>query len=328
MSENNFFTNDQLIELEKDLIEELTAQGLAIEEIRLIGLKGHGYHATVFSVLINGVHHVLKIYREPEAFAREVKHLHKVIPKQRFLFVWKAELNRMGYNIVITEVPDGHEMGPRNLTPEIAKSLAEHSIGLHSIKSRHKISVKSLKVRFEELRPSVVAHAKEYDDLNPDELSALIDEAKAYLEENNKHFRRRKSRTHGDLWWANVIVAEEDVYLIDWERLRMADYCEDLAKFTVLFNIVRPTEPRTFWSGGQPQPEALEQFLGVIHKAYRTRFPNTFFEGRYGIYCLLYGLKQFGDYYFWDKKGSTEAYNMLKTGIAYYRRFVKEAAAK
>lgn len=328
MDENNFFTPDQLIQLERDLIDVLTGQGLSIEEIRLIGLKGHGYHATVFSVLINGVHHVLKIYREPEAFTREIRHLHKVIPKHRFLFVWRAEMNRMGYNIVIIEVPDGHELSLDKLTPEVAKKLADHVIALHSIKSRHKISVKSLRLRFEELRTSVIAHAKEYDDLDPEELSAMIDEAKTYLEENNKHFRRRKSRTHGDLWWANVIVAVEDVYLIDWERLRLADYCEDLAKFTVLFHIVRPTEPRTFWGTGEADQEGMERFMQVILHSYRARFPNTFFEGRYGLYCLLFGLKFFGDYYFWDKKGSAEAHDMLLTGIAAYRRYTATVVGK
>ena len=63
MIDTDLFTAEELIDLESDLLSVLGRQGFAIEEIRLIGIKGHGYHATVFSVMIDNNHHVLKVYR-------------------------------------------------------------------------------------------------------------------------------------------------------------------------------------------------------------------------------------------------------------------------
>lgn len=328
MIDTNLFTSDQIIQLELDLVQALTGQGLAPEEIRLIGVKGSGYHGTVFSVMIDGLHHVLKVYLEEKAFDRETKHLHQVIPSGRFLFVWRASENRFAYNIVIIEVPDGNEMRPATFTMDTTAVLAQRLVALHSLRSRRRVSAKSLKLRFEEVQPAAVAHATEYGDLiSPSEVQEVIELAKQYLRENKDKFRVRKSRTHGDLWWSNIIVAAEDIYLVDWEWLQLADYCEDLAKMRILFNFVRRVEPITFFDAGSIQSDEIDAKMSIMLKIYRQHFSDPIIKSRYGFYCLLYGLLFFSDYYFTAKKGSIEGLNMLQDGIKIFRKYCVEQPA-
>ena len=322
MIKADLFTKDELIELQADLLVALGRQGFDIEEIRLIGVKGHGYHATVFSVMIDDNHHVLKVYREAQAFEREVKHLYQVIPKDRFLFVWRAEENRFDYNIVIVEVPDGQELRPKTLTTQSSERLTEQLIALHSLRSRRRVSAKSLKLRIEEMRPLALEHAKEFADyITPEEVAADIEEVKQYLRDNREKFRVRKSRTHGDLWWSNIIVAEEAVYMIDWERLRFADYLEDLAKMRVLFHFVRRTDPTTFFGRKGVSQDKVDGFMSPILRTYRHSFSDPMLLGRYGFYCFLYGLTFFGNYVYADKKGTPEAINMYLEGRAQFRKY-------
>jgi thiamine kinase-like enzyme len=308
-------TPEQLVELERDLIEILRGQGMPIEEIKLIGLKGSGDFSSVFSVIINGVHHVLKVYRLEESFRREIRHLRRQIPKDRFFFVWSAKRNRFNFFITVIEVPDGHSLSERMLTPIVSERLGNVLVGLHSLQyAKRRVSISDVKNLLEEVRPWAVEHGGLFPSLGEARIDEVIGSAENYLDRHAKKFRVRRSRTHNDLWWANVIVAEEDVYLIDWENLGRDDYARDLAFFRIMAYYERSVSPVTMWDG-EPDDTLLEAFMKPILDRYPQQFDDDFFWQRYGFYALHWSMMNFGRALWGDRRGVWAAGKIAQTGI-------------
>ncbi|HSX01371.1 MAG TPA: phosphotransferase [Candidatus Saccharimonas sp.] len=310
----DIFTPDQLVQLELDLIAILRAQGMLIEEIKLIGLKGAGDSSTVFAVLIDDVHHVLKVYRSKEAYTREIKHLRRQIPHDRFLFVWPARKNRFNYSIVVIEVPDGLQMHERMLTPLVAEQLGDTLITLHSLQYKKHVTVPEITRYFEEARSWATKHGELFPELGRARVAAAIDSGIAYTHRHAKQLRVPKSRTHNDLWWANVIVAEEDVYLIDWENLGRDDYCKDLAFFRIMTNYERTAAPVSMWDEDVDN-NLIDTFMDPILERYENTFEDEFFWQRYGLYALQQASLNFARAVYGDRRGARRAGNIMLTGI-------------
>jgi thiamine kinase-like enzyme len=288
---------------------------MPIEEIKLIGLKGSGDFSSVFSVIINGVHHVLKVYRLEESFRREIRHLRRQIPKDRFFFVWSAKRNRFNFFITVIEVPDGHSLSERMLTPIVSERLGNVLVGLHSLQyAKRRVSISDVKNLLEEVRPWAVEHGGLFPSLGEARIDEVIGSAENYLDRHAKKFRVRRSRTHNDLWWANVIVAEEDVYLIDWENLGRDDYARDLAFFRIMAYYERSVSPVTMWDG-EPDDTLLEAFMKPILDRYPQQFDDDFFWQRYGFYALHWSMMNFGRALWGDRRGVWAAGKIAQTGI-------------
>ena len=308
-------TPEQLEQLELDLIEILRAQGMAIEEIKLIGLKGSGDFSSVFAIDINGVHHVLKVYRLEESFQREIRHLRRQIPKDRFFFVWSARRNRFNYFITVIEVPDGNSLSERMLTPVVSENLGDVLLNLHSLKNtKRRVAVSDVKSMLEETRPWAIEHGGLFPAIGSARIEEVIDAGLEYLDRHADKFRIRKSRTHNDLWWANLIVAEEDVYLIDWENLGYDDYCRDLAFFRIMAYYERSVAPVTMWDA-EPDDALLDAFLKPILDLYPEAFNDDFFWERYGFYALHWAMVNFGRALWGDRRGVKASMKIAQTGI-------------
>lgn len=221
-----------LPQLELDLIDILIGQGLSVQEIRLIGLLGEGTRASVYSVMLDGVYHVLKVYDSRESLRAELRHLRRMIPKDRFLFWWEAKVDGHNINLAISEVPEGTNFTSAKLTEQTGEVLALKMAELHRIRYRQKVSVTSLRDQLERYSELFLKHIEVLGrDLAPYE--ALVDRLRQQLTTNDELFRTNKVRVHGDMWWPNIIVAKEDVYLIDWESVRRGDAAEDIAKLRI-----------------------------------------------------------------------------------------------
>lgn len=314
-------TPEQLDQLELDLIEILRAQGMAIEEIKLIGLKGSGDFSSVFAIDINGVHHVLKVYRLEESFQREIRHLRRQIPKDRFFFVWSARRNRFNYFITVIEVPDGNSLSERMLTPVVSEHLGDVLLNLHSLKStKRRVAITDVRTRLEEVRPWAIEHGSLYPAIGSARIEEVIDAALDYLDRHADRFRIRRTRTHNDLWWANVIVAEEDVYLIDWENLGYDDYCRDLAFFRIMTYYERSVAPVTMWED-EPDEAAFDAFLKPILDRYPDHFDDDFFWQRYGFYALQWSMVNFGRALWGDRRGVKASLKIAQTGIRLFEDY-------
>jgi hypothetical protein len=317
---HDIFTPEQLVQLELDLIDILRRQGMPIEDINLIGMKGAGDFSTVFTVMINGVHHVLKVYRKEESFIREIRHLRRQIPKDRLLFVWPAKSNRFNYSIVVIEVPEGQQLHERMLTPIVAERFGDCMINLHSLHYKKRVTLPEVTRVFDEARPNAVAHGELFPELGSTRIDEVMTAAKAYVKRHPEMFRVNKSRTHNDLWWANVIVAEEDVYLIDWENLGRDDYARDLSFFRLMVYYERTAAPVSMWDE-EPDNAAMDAFMDDLLKRYPEAFDDETFWQRYGLYAVQQACLNFSRAYYGDRRGVRAAANIMQTGIRLFEDY-------
>jgi thiamine kinase-like enzyme len=319
--------DEQLAELEKDLLSFLKTKKIDVQEIELIGLKGAGDFSTVFALTIDGVYHIMKVYRKDESFQREIRHLRRQLPRERSIYVWPASSNRFKYFIVIIEVPEGMQLHERMLSPIVAERLGDCLINLHSLKFRKKpVSITDILHLLKESRHDAIAHGALFPELGSHRIEDIVDSAISYVERHADMFRVKRVRTHNDLWWANVIVAEEDVYLIDWENLGRDDYCRDLAFFRLMVYYERTAAPVSMWDE-EPDNLALETFWTSVLERYPEAFNDETFWQRYGLYAVQTGLLNFSRAYYGDRRGARAALNIVQTGIRLFEDYCLAAEA-
>jgi Phosphotransferase enzyme family len=243
-----------LAQLELELIDLLQGQGWSVAEIYLIGLLGQGNRASVFSVIIDGVHYVLKVYDSKDSLQAELGKL-KRMSKDRLLLWWQEQPHGPQCNLAIIEVPEGRELNSDLLSESVITRLTDRLAELHRIRYRQKVAVNALREAFERYQEPFMAHialmgrpAAQY--------GAVSRELSRALRGQPELFRVSKVRIHGDLWWPNIIVAAEDVYLVDWESLRRGDAAEEIATLRLnLYSQRSVAAPTFFWQA----PEHTER---------------------------------------------------------------------
>ncbi len=312
------FTPAEIVELEHELFEELKRQGLPVSSFRLIATKGSGSHSTVFSVLIDEKYHILKVYQEKNALERELKHLRQNVPLDRFFFVWPASNHRFRYDIVVLEVPEGEAMRSSDLTVQVAHGLAESMIRLHSIGSEELVFQEGIEERYEIIAKVAQNPAKALDGFAAEILRAALADGRELLRSHPGLLSVPAHQVHGDPWWANIIVAAEEVYLVDWENTKFDDYCEDLAKFRVLMDYIRHEDPPTFWDRESDRSLA-DPFMEVVFGDYDEAFHDPTMRLRYAFYCLYFGAVVFGDYYLANGRSSGKVGRMMQTAVEQFR---------
>lgn len=289
--------------LELELIELLRTQGLPVEEIRLIGLLGKGNRASVFSVMIDGVYHILKVYQSSELMRAELRNIKKVVSKQQFFFSWQEESGHSKLNIIILEVPEGSELNSSLINETTTQQLADRLAELHAIRYRQRVSLTTLREQLERYGQPFLAHIA----LLGRDVAAcegILQTLRQLLTDNEQLFRTRKVRIHGDLWWPNVIVAKEDVYLIDWESMRRGDAAEDIAKLRVYcYGWLSPSVPSFFWRG--PNDAAKMQLLiETVVASHNRQAGDERLVKRLSFYLPFFCIKEIADRYIGGDTGS------------------------
>lgn len=283
-----------LPELELRVIEILQSQGLPIEEIHLIGLLGKGNRATAFSVTIDGVYHVLKVYDSQESMQAELRNLRKIIPKDRFLFWWQEAESTSPIFIAIIEVPEGSELTSNLLDERVMHQLAINLADLHRLQYKQQVSVGKLKEQFKRWKQPFLDHVTEMGrDIAP--YQEGIDKLKDMLESTPDLFRINKARIHGDFWWPNIIVAKEDVYFIDWESVKRGDPAEDIAKLRIFtYGYRSPTVPTFFWASPSDAPK-MSQLMHSIAEQNREVTGDKTLPDRLKFYLPYYCVHELGN---------------------------------
>lgn len=287
-----------LADLELQLIDILTTQGLPVEEIRLIGLLGKGTRATAFSVLIDGDYHVLKVYDSSDSLKAELKNLRKVTPKDRFLFWWQERLeDDRKINLAIIEVPEGTELSSGKLNDKTMQIIADRTTQLHSIRYRQRVSHSNLVQQLQRYKKPFLDHIALMSDRDPAPYMKLLDNLKTMLTKNPDLFRTNKSRIHGDLWWPNVIVAKEDVYLIDWESVRRGDAAEDIAKLRVYIYGYRTPAVPTFFFDAPDHAVQVGELVKTITQQHETALGDETLRERLKFYLPLNCIQELANRY-------------------------------
>jgi thiamine kinase-like enzyme len=283
------FNLDQLEELEERIVPLLQRRGIEVEAIQPIGLLGKGAHSLVYSLLINDAHHVLKIYLRRESYEQEVRNLRKLASVSKVILNSRRTENSLKYDLIMTRVPVGRAMTSEHLQDWVRDHLGHHLVELHRIRRRRKVDINYLLKRLERFRHRAVAAVTDMDPKNAEAVAKICNELEHQIKLERKNLEINRSLLHGDLWWNNIIVTSDEVYLIDWESVHTGDAMEDLAMFRGLIDCVYPypNAPR-FWVG-ERQPEQVDQFLDGIINLYRTELGPAV-DKRLKIYFALFSL--------------------------------------
>lgn len=284
--------HNDVASLEFRLLDILQSQGLAVEEIQLVGLLGKGSRATVFAVTINGEYHVLKVYDSADSLKAELKHLKRIIPKDKLLFSWQEVDDGGTLNLIIIEVPEGKELNASAIDAGISSKIGLRLAELHRIRYRQKVSVRSLRVDLELWHePSLNLVRQLGLDIAPYE--ELYKQLFDRLEKNPDSLRVPKVRIHGDMWWPNIIYTGGDIYLIDWESVRRGDAAEDIAKLRIYLYWPRNYRPAAnfFWRSDGDSEAIGGLMKAIVDEAVQVRGDETL-ANRLGFYLPYYCLRE------------------------------------
>lgn len=318
MSEYNL---DQLEELETKIVPLLERRGITVEAIQPIGLLGRGATSSVFSLLINHKYHVLKVCGTSANFETEVRNLRRLVWPPKVILISRHFENSLGVDLMITEVPKGQEMNSEDLSEWIMDQFATHLLELHRLR-RRLVEPEQLANRLKRNRAGALAAVAQYAPELAAESTVIWDEAADYLRKHQSHFVVKKSLIHGDLWWSNVIVSHDHVYLIDFESLQTRDYLEDLARFRVMLDYFHLHEPiqRSFWTGARNPGAANRFFLGIIDR-YRSDLPDPDVNLRLKFYLAFRSFIYLHDLGEWAKHHhASDKINLAATDLIQFWR--------
>jgi len=284
-----------LEELEHRLLPLLTRFGIAVEQIQPIGIIGRGASSTVFSLLINGKYHVLKVYYSHTSFLREQRNRRRLIWPPRIVLASRQNENSLGYDLVITEVPEGSSFNSDNLLDWVQEKMGRHLLELHRLRRSRKVTISSLRHALDDVEEGALKAGDIYGESGPGIISAVIDDVRIWLTQNSKIMRVGSSVLHNDLWWDNIIVAKDDVFLIDWESMKTGDYAEDLAFSRVMMDYTSPHyRQNKFWRTERNEAVA-DRFWGGIVEMYVHEFEDETLSERLKFYLVLQTLRRLSD---------------------------------
>jgi hypothetical protein len=286
---------DILEELEDRLVPLLTRRGIQIESIQPIGLIGRGASSSVFSLLINGHYHVLKLYYSHTSYLREQRNRRRLIWPPKLLLSSKQNDNSLGYDVVVTEVPEGTTFNSNHLLAWVQDRLGGHLIELHRIKRARRVSTVGLRTAVSDVADGAMKAAEVHGGQAPALIASLVAQLPEWLNKHSAAMRVTSSLLHNDLWWDNIVIAKDDVYLIDWESMKTGDYAEDLAFARVMMDYQPPYyKERKFWQTSRNEGVADRFWAGIVDR-YRQEFEDETIHDRLRFYLVLQTLRRLSD---------------------------------
>lgn len=284
-----------LEELEHRLLPLLTRFGIAVEQIQPIGIIGRGASSTVFSLLINSKYHVLKVYSSHTSFLREQRNRRRLIWPPRIVLASRQNENSLGYDLVITEVPEGRSFNSEHLLDWVQEKMGRHLLELHRLRRARKVGTPGLSRALDDVLDGALKAGDIYGPSGREIISGVIDDVRTWLNHNSALMRVRSSVLHNDLWWDNIIVAKDDIFLIDWESMKTGDYAEDLAFSRVMMDYVSPRYPEhKFWRT-QRKEDIADRFWNGIVNMYAHEFEDESLPDRLRFYLVLQTLRRLSD---------------------------------
>lgn len=285
----------EIEDLEERLIPVLRRRNIEVESIKLIGLLGRGASSSVFSVLIDHKYHVLKLYYSHTSFLKEMRNRRRLIWPPKILLSSKQNENSLGYDLVITVVPEGISFNSTHLLDWVQMRLAEHLIELHRLRRKRMVSIVALRKALADVEYGAKKAAYDYGEGQYEVVNEVIEEAQQYLKASSSNLRVAGSLLHNDLWWDNIIIAKDDVYLVDWESMRVGDYAEDLAFMRVMLDFTPGYDSkRGFWKTIRDETVANRFFANII-EMYEHAFEDETLDERLRFYLVLQSLRRLSD---------------------------------
>lgn len=286
-----------LEELERHLAPLLEAAGFPVETLQATGMLGRGGSGSVFSLHINNRYYVIKIYTSHAAYVRERRNWRRLVWPPQVILSLPANKNPLGYDIVVTAVPQGSSFTSENLQEWVSDKLCERLFEMHRVRRTRKITAASLRRSIDDVAWGATQAAAGVSEESRLMVENIVEELRRFLDRSSAIMRVQPSLLHNDLWWDNIIVARDDVYLIDWEWVKIGDYAEDIAYARVMMGFVPVYDPsHRFWRE-QPDNMAANRFFARITDAYKREFEDSSLDERMRFYLCLQTLRRLSDYY-------------------------------
>jgi len=279
-------------ELQIKLIPELRRHGIRAESVHVDGPLDESERSSVFSVTIDHRYYVIKLYHIHANFVRDLRNYHRLPNPPQVLMAMKSQDTKIGYDFIITKVAQGRSMNSNDLTDTVAVRLGQHMLDHHRVKRSRPVSVAKLHNSIDD----TVYGSRGAAGSKKNSVDHVVDSMHKFLEAQAPMMRVTPSLLHNDIWWDNIIVAREEVYLVDWEWMKVGDYVEDLAYPRVML-VHRPihNRRRQFWQNA-PDEAAANRFFRVLVDLHASEFDDTTIEIRLKFYLALMSLRRLSDY--------------------------------
>jgi Ser/Thr protein kinase RdoA (MazF antagonist) len=225
----------------KKLVSFLESKKEEINDFRLLQKIETGYTSTVYLIAINKKNLAVKIYHQrynnSDVCLREQKNLmeaNKRIPKKvpKVHFFSRYNENEFNREIIVTEQITGNLLTEKIFDERTFMELIKVLKKLHEKKGDKILEVDEIK-RIHYCRKTILNFLKEDETITNKKVVEHLDYLKNYLLKNKRLFEVQKSFIHGDLWWDNIIVDNDEVKMLDWLEAGNQDYCRDLAQLKV-----------------------------------------------------------------------------------------------
>jgi fructosamine-3-kinase len=237
-----------------ELFREAVESPREIEILQTIDL---GYLSDVYLISINHTQFAVKMYHErytgSNICMKEHQHIlraRKTVPASvpQPFFCSKHTDNSFHREILVMKRAFGVPLSKNVFNDRVFEALVAILTQLHSTQVLNEFPSNEI-MRIEKCRRTMTHFLKKTEIIPQkrviDHLSAL----REYYIQNQVKFNRQKTVIHGDLWWDNLLVDDENVMMIDWLDSDEQDYCRDLAQFKIgtLNEVLNPTDSQTYF---------------------------------------------------------------------------------
>jgi thiamine kinase-like enzyme len=183
---------------------------------------------------INSKKFVFRMNAHSDAFeGNNLENEYKILSKLNGFHSPKVFLldKRFRHPFIIEEFIEGREISRLSnlIVKKIAKSLAEIHSSEISGRKRGPVSLKNEYLSVFDKRLKILRKNRQMHEV----MSAYVEKAKRYLEDNEEIFRKYSKRAllHGDTHCKNIFLRDNDIIFIDWEGSEFNDPAFDIVAF-------------------------------------------------------------------------------------------------
>jgi aminoglycoside phosphotransferase (APT) family kinase protein len=279
-------------ELQIRLVPVLREHGIIASTVHTSGPLDSSSRSSVFALMIDHKYYVLKFYLIHANFVRDLRNYRRLPNPPPVLMALTSDQNPFALDLIITAVPQGTSMSSIDLTDTVAYRLGRYLIDLHRVRRSRLVSVAGLHRAVDDTAygaPGAAGPKKTA-------VKRTISSMHKFLDSHGEIMRVRPSLLHNDVWWDNIIITQNGVYLVDWEWMKVGDYAEDLAHARIML-IHRPAHDptRQFWDG-EPDEKKANHFFKLIQDQYIREFGDRTLKDRLRFYMALATLRRLSDH--------------------------------
>jgi aminoglycoside phosphotransferase (APT) family kinase protein len=279
-------------ELQTNLVPLLRRYGNTVATFSYSGPLDHSSRSTVYAVTIDHKYYVIKFYHIHANYVRDLRNYRRLPKPPEILLALNGPQNPFKSDFIITAVLQGSSMTSNDLTVTVALRLSRYLIELHRVRRSRPVSISSLHRAIDDTAYGAPGAAGSKKAVVTNTIASMH----KFLDSQGEIMRVTPSLLHNDVWWDNIIVTPNDVYLVDWEWMKVGDYAEDLAHARIML-AHRPNHDkrRQFWLE-TPNEDKANRFFRVIADQYVREFGDRTLYDRLKFYLALATLRRLSDH--------------------------------